>query len=73
MSSDDRNDAATSAASPPAWQHRVAGEDRQDDPDVIRLHAEEISVGRERVETGRLNVRVVTREHDELVEVPLAR
>ncbi len=73
MSSDDRTDAAASAASPPAWRDRVAGENVQHDPDVIRLHAEEVSVSRERVETGRVHVRVVTREHDELVELPLAR
>ena len=51
----------------------MAGEAAQDDSGVIRLHAEEVSVVRERVETGRVHVRVVTREHDELVDVPLAR
>jgi uncharacterized protein (TIGR02271 family) len=57
----DRDD----AAEPP---RRAAAED---DPDTLRLWAEEVSFGRERVETGRVRVRVVTREHDETVEVPL--
>jgi uncharacterized protein (TIGR02271 family) len=43
------------------------------DPDILRLWAEELSFDRERVETGRVRARVVTREHDETVEVPLTR
>ena len=43
------------------------------DPDVLRLWEEELSFDRERVETGRVRERVVTREHDETVEVPLTR
>jgi uncharacterized protein (TIGR02271 family) len=43
------------------------------DPDTLRLWEEEVSFDRERVETGRVRVRVVTREHDETVETPLAR
>lgn len=43
------------------------------DPGVLRLWEEEVSFGRERVETGRLRVRTVTREREETVEVPLTR
>ena len=43
------------------------------DPNVVRLLEEELSVGRERVETGRVRVKVVTREHEELVDVPLTQ
>jgi uncharacterized protein (TIGR02271 family) len=41
------------------------------DPDTLRLHQEELSVGKARTETGRVRVRVMTREHEEPVEVPL--
>jgi uncharacterized protein (TIGR02271 family) len=41
--------------------------------DVVRLFAEELSVEREHVETGRVRVRVVTREHEEEVDLPLMR
>jgi uncharacterized protein (TIGR02271 family) len=44
-----------------------------DDPNTLRLWAEEVAFDRERVETGRVRVRVVTREHDETVEVPLTK
>jgi uncharacterized protein (TIGR02271 family) len=37
------------------------------------LLAEELAVERRQVETGRVRVDVVTREHEELVDVPLAR
>jgi uncharacterized protein (TIGR02271 family) len=43
------------------------------DPNVLRLLEEDLSVGRERVETGRVRVRVVTHEHEEMVDVPLTR
>jgi uncharacterized protein (TIGR02271 family) len=43
------------------------------DPETLRLWAEEVSFARETVETGRVRVRVVTREHDEAVEVPLTK
>ncbi len=42
------------------------------DPQTLRLLAEELNVSRERVETGRVRVQVVTRKHEELVDVPLA-
>jgi uncharacterized protein (TIGR02271 family) len=38
----------------------------------IELLAEEMSVERQQVETGRVRVNVVTRERQELVDVPLA-
>jgi uncharacterized protein (TIGR02271 family) len=44
-----------------------------DDPNTLRLLGEEVSFGKERVETGRVRVRVVTREHEEAVDVPLTR
>ena len=43
------------------------------DPDTLRLLGEEVSFGKERVETGRVRVRVVTREHEDAVDVPLTR
>ena len=43
------------------------------DPDTLRLLGEEVSFGKERVETGRVRVRVVTREYEEAVDVPLTR
>ena len=43
------------------------------DPDTLRLLGEEISFDTERVETGRVRVRVVTREREETVEVPLTQ
>ena len=51
----------------------VASGDATQDPDTLRLYEEELSVDRERVETGRVRVKVVTREHEETVEVPLTR
>ena len=41
------------------------------DPDTLRLWEEQVSFDKERVETGRVRVRVVTREREETVEVPL--
>jgi uncharacterized protein (TIGR02271 family) len=43
------------------------------DPETLRLWAEEVSFDRKNVETGRVRVRVVTREHDETVEIPLTK
>jgi uncharacterized protein (TIGR02271 family) len=40
-------------------------------PAVLRLLKEELSVERERVETGRVRVRVTTHDHEETVSVPL--
>jgi uncharacterized protein (TIGR02271 family) len=52
-------------------------DDREDgarrDHHTLRLWAEEVSFDREKVETGRVRVRRVTRKHDETVEVPLTR
>ena len=45
----------------------------QADPNTLRLLGEEVSFGKERVETGRVRVRVVTHEHEEAVDVPLTR
>jgi uncharacterized protein (TIGR02271 family) len=39
---------------------------------LIPLHAEELSVSKEKVETGRVHVGTVTRTHDELVDQELA-
>ena len=47
--------------------------DADGNPHSLRLWAEEVSFDRETVETGRVRVRVVTREHDETVEIPLTR
>jgi uncharacterized protein (TIGR02271 family) len=43
------------------------------DPDTIKLAAEELSVDRHKIETGRVRVTTVTREQEELVDVPLTR
>jgi uncharacterized protein (TIGR02271 family) len=52
-------------------------DDREDgdgrDPQTLRLWAEEVTFDREKVETGRVRVRLVTRKHDETVEVPLTK
>ncbi len=45
----------------------------KDNPRIIRLLAEELAVTRERVETGRVRVQVVTHAHEEHVDVPLAQ
>src|SRR5579862_2622579 len=44
-----------------------------EDPATLRLLREEASFDKRRVETGRVRVRVVTREEDETIEVPLMR
>jgi uncharacterized protein (TIGR02271 family) len=43
------------------------------DETVIPLHAEEVSVSKQRVVTGRMRVATVTREHEQLVEELLDR
>jgi uncharacterized protein (TIGR02271 family) len=43
------------------------------DPQTLRLWAEAVSFERETVETGRVRVRLVTREHPETVELPLTK
>lgn len=43
------------------------------DPNVVRVMEEDLSVGREREETGRVRVRVVTHEHEQAVDVPLTQ
>jgi|WetSurMetagenome_2_1015567.scaffolds.fasta_scaffold88642_2 uncharacterized protein (TIGR02271 family) len=48
-----------------------ASDDAARNPDTLRLWEEQVSFDRERVETGRVRVRVVTHEHEETVEVPL--
>jgi uncharacterized protein (TIGR02271 family) len=49
------------------------GTDDGGHPQSLRLWAEEVSFDREKVEIGRVRVRVVTREHDETVEIPLTK
>jgi uncharacterized protein (TIGR02271 family) len=68
MSGDGKNIAR---ATPPDGD--ALGASGPDAPRTIRLHAEELTVARERVETGRVRVQVVTHEHEELVDIPLAR
>jgi uncharacterized protein (TIGR02271 family) len=50
-----------------------AGADVTGDRDILRLWEESVSFDREQIETGRVRVRVTTREHDETFEVPLTR
>jgi uncharacterized protein (TIGR02271 family) len=41
------------------------------EPDTVKVFEEELSVGTETVETGRVRVRIATHEHEETVDVPL--
>lgn len=43
----------------------------ESEPETLKLLAEEFSVETERVETGRVRLRVATHEHEETVDVPL--
>jgi uncharacterized protein (TIGR02271 family) len=43
------------------------------EPEKVRLLAEELNLGRDRVETGRVRVQVVTREHEEFVNISLTQ
>jgi uncharacterized protein (TIGR02271 family) len=53
---------------------KIAAEKTQDQEQVvIPLQAEEISVGKQRIVTGRVKVATVTREHEQLVEELLER
>jgi uncharacterized protein (TIGR02271 family) len=56
-----------------AGPERREGTDAAAEPQNLRLWAEEASFDREKVETGRVRVRVVTHEHDETLEVPLTK
>jgi uncharacterized protein (TIGR02271 family) len=56
-----------------AEPERREGTDAGPDRTHLRLWAEEVSFDRETVETGRVRVRVVTHEHDEVVEIPLTK
>lgn len=47
--------------------------DSEREGDPIKLLAEEMSLERQQVESGRVRVNVVTRERPEFVDVPLAR
>jgi uncharacterized protein (TIGR02271 family) len=60
-------------AAPPLSQAFTRIENEVNDPDVLRLLAEDLSVTKETVETGRVRVRVVTHQREELVDMPLAR
>lgn len=49
-------------------------EDQQNDEQVvIPIHAEEVSVDKKRIVTGRVKVATVTKEHEQLVEEMLER
>jgi uncharacterized protein (TIGR02271 family) len=50
---------------------RTPSDHAERDPDTLRLWEEQVSFDKERVETGRVRVRVVTNEREESVEVPL--
>jgi uncharacterized protein (TIGR02271 family) len=68
--------AQTGAASDDPSEKAQAGEvsnTAPTEPETIRLLAEELSVGQRQIETGRVRVKVVTHETEELVDVPLAR
>jgi uncharacterized protein (TIGR02271 family) len=45
----------------------------QEDPIVLPLHAEEVSVGKQQIVTGRAQISITTRHHEKLVEELLAR
>ena len=52
---------------------RQGAESDGQDPETLRLLAEELLVGTEWRETGRVRVQVVTRQREEDIEVPLAK
>jgi uncharacterized protein (TIGR02271 family) len=54
-------------------RHPDATEKAPGAPDTLRLLEEELWVGREQVETGRVRIKVRTHEREEVVEVPLTR
>jgi uncharacterized protein (TIGR02271 family) len=64
----EKNEPSRPEPQPPVGSGEVAGQ-----PEKLRLLEEQVSFERERVETGRVRVRVVTRAHDEAFEVPLTR
>jgi uncharacterized protein (TIGR02271 family) len=68
-----RPDSDRGSASEPPQTPSAGAKSATGDPDVLRLWEENVSFERERVETGRVRVRVTTREHDENIEVPLTR
>jgi uncharacterized protein (TIGR02271 family) len=51
----------------------MASENTTHDDIVLPLHAEEIAVGKERINTGTVRVSTVTRKREEMVEELLAR
>jgi uncharacterized protein (TIGR02271 family) len=70
MSKDVKNE---DGAGIPRPDTQAVREEAPGDPETLRLHAEDIAVARERVETGRVRVQVVTREHEQLVDIPLTQ
>jgi uncharacterized protein (TIGR02271 family) len=57
----------------PAEDRSLGSDDARSESETLRLIEEELSVRRERVETGRVRVRVVTHEREEPIEVPVTR
>lgn len=55
---------------PQQTDNRVAG---NPDDQVIRLHAEEATIGKQRKVTGRVKVTTITRQHEQLLEEMLER
>ena len=55
----------------PAEGAASASEEAARNPETLRLWEEQVSFDRERVETGRVRVRVVTHEREETLEIPL--
>lgn len=61
---------------PPGAAARPMGEAASweaDDHETLRLLAEEVSVGKEQRETGRVRIQVVTHRREEDVELPLSK
>jgi uncharacterized protein (TIGR02271 family) len=57
----------------PPEKRSLASDDNGHDPDTLRLFEEQVTVGKTREVTGRVRVRVVTREREETITEPLAR
>jgi len=55
-----------------AAQAKGAARPKEAAPDTLSLLAEELSVERREIETGRVRVATVTREHEEFVDEPVA-
>jgi len=69
----DRAEPEPKNPSPDTQERSSSSDSTSTEPEKLRLLAEELAVERRQVETGRVRVDVVTREHQESVDIPLTR